>query len=931
MNVLACGKLHGSMPGSMRCLSIIKAVALAAVASLAVYHAVISGGMAGLRIGADSHSDLLAGLSRRLESEVQSAVVLMDSSEVQLKMVDGYCVKAAGPFVTPLVPAFASQLGLWSASTMHLLCLSSSWNTGRASAKTEVQFVASPAKSLDGDERGQFGFGRGVFILVEVSLRPELATTALWPLQVRKSVKTRLVNRDPDLLAIRPHMFLAIDLTRSPLSLYGSCWLWILNLQIEHPIVTRVMFVPSGRDEVSTFVDSPRFDLTPQVLRGSFAVFVLGMKGSLHVHSDFDGHKETDSSGMMSNPCQSGLCFRAFDIYPPAVIKVGLDLQIQDFVCWVCWTVCPCARRCAGVLGGVPGVPAGVLGSVPAGVLGSVPGVPGVPGVRVFKYKYTYKYKYRSWRLAGGSRSLKVAGAVLTQDRLAFGNHRSNSHAANPIQLDHPSTALEELVKELRAQLADLPWLAVRSDAGGSANRAYSGDAVAARRCQVAGGNGGRSECSSSAQDPDLRIAGGSSWSSQAPQPPLLRDMDIGTNEVGRHEVNPPLPGAVVSLHAAVAGERQNGYVLHDESGEEANPSSSHVEDSGTPTKSDAAQRLRAFGQLSAVREVFSPGPDDGEANVPGHDEQHIIGCADAATMKDSAEVRSSSPIRRHVTNLLDTLNQEPDPPEVFSQNSVLQKWSVRKGAISGYHLSIYETPYPKEEDWAQIDSFFVVGDYGTAHGHNIKRLQSLELLLKCLVASVNMLCWSFILLFAIQCIAGMIIANLVRDYISDESNHRETRRALFIYYGTFTRTFLTMFEIIFANWAPACRVLVDNVSEWFSNFFLVYRCDLGFALVNVLNTVFVQQTLRAASIDEELSFKQKQKDQVKYTQELELEYHDLLGLFEMLDDCDEEVSLDEFVEGAGRLKGTARTIDLWRLETNYIKRIRDSSTSPGQ
>ncbi|CAE8645037.1 unnamed protein product, partial [Polarella glacialis] len=104
--VLACGKLHGSMPGSMRCLSIIKAVALAAVASLAVYHAVISGGMAGLRIGADSHSDLLAGLSRRLESEVQSAVVLMDSSEVQLKMVDGYCVKAAGPFVTPLVPAF---------------------------------------------------------------------------------------------------------------------------------------------------------------------------------------------------------------------------------------------------------------------------------------------------------------------------------------------------------------------------------------------------------------------------------------------------------------------------------------------------------------------------------------------------------------------------------------------------------------------------------------------------------------------------------------------------------------------------------------------------------------------------------------------------------------------------------------------------------
>lgn len=34
----------------------------------------------------------------------------------------------------------------------------------------------------------------------------------------------------------------------------------------------------------------------------------------------------------------------------------------------------------------------------------------------------------------------------------------------------------------------------------------------------------------------------------------------------------------------------------------------------------------------------------------------------------------------------------------------------------------------------------------------------------------------------------------------------------------------LTMFEILFANWSPPCRVLVDNLSEWFSIFFLLYR-----------------------------------------------------------------------------------------------------------
>ena len=44
------------------------------------------------------------------------------------------------------------------------------------------------------------------------------------------------------------------------------------------------------------------------------------------------------------------------------------------------------------------------------------------------------------------------------------------------------------------------------------------------------------------------------------------------------------------------------------------------------------------------------------------------------------------------------------------------------------------------------------------------------------------------------------------------------------------------MFEILFANWGPPCRVLVDNISEWFSIFFLIYRrgrvCD---CLVQIL------------------------------------------------------------------------------------------------
>ncbi|CAJ1393568.1 unnamed protein product [Effrenium voratum] len=230
--------------------------------------------------------------------------------------------------------------------------------------------------------------------------------------------------------------------------------------------------------------------------------------------------------------------------------------------------------------------------------------------------------------------------------------------------------------------------------------------------------------------------------------------------------------------------------------------------------------------------------------------------------------------------------------------------------------------------------------------------LLSLQLLIKCLAASRDMLFWSFCLLSFVQCVAGMILSTLCQDFIADKAMDMQLREDVFRYYGTFTRTFLTMFEILFANWSPACRVLVENVSEWFSVFFLLYRCVLGFAVINVVNSVFVQQTMKTASSDEDLAFRQKQKDIVAYTRkvrklfqtmdascdgsinleefsklvsspklkfwmsQLELEYHDLLSLFEFLDNGDGQITLTEFIEGAARLRGQAKALDVWRMET---------------
>lgn len=34
--------------------------------------------------------------------------------------------------------------------------------------------------------------------------------------------------------------------------------------------------------------------------------------------------------------------------------------------------------------------------------------------------------------------------------------------------------------------------------------------------------------------------------------------------------------------------------------------------------------------------------------------------------------------------------------------------------------------------------------------------------------------------------------------------------------------------EVIFANWPIPCRLLVDYVDEWFSLYFIIYRCVVG-------------------------------------------------------------------------------------------------------
>lgn len=228
--------------------------------------------------------------------------------------------------------------------------------------------------------------------------------------------------------------------------------------------------------------------------------------------------------------------------------------------------------------------------------------------------------------------------------------------------------------------------------------------------------------------------------------------------------------------------------------------------------------------------------------------------------------------------------------------------------------------------------------------------LESLHSMLRCIAASFHTLFWSMFLLVVIQCIFAMSLMYAVEPWMHDLSVDIGDRQKVYRYYGTFTRTMLTMFEVLFANWVPSCRILVDNVTEWFSLAFILYRCIVGFAVLNVVNAVFVQSTLKIAQQDSEHLIVVQQKAAEKMAERLnhvfteldssgdgslswdefsvvltdprmkamvasiEVDPHDLEILFRILDDGDGQIQMEEFTNGIRQIKGSAKALDVAQL-----------------
>jgi len=227
----------------------------------------------------------------------------------------------------------------------------------------------------------------------------------------------------------------------------------------------------------------------------------------------------------------------------------------------------------------------------------------------------------------------------------------------------------------------------------------------------------------------------------------------------------------------------------------------------------------------------------------------------------------------------------------------------------------------------------------------NLEVFDSLRIFIRSLGACLPVLLWTVLILFLVEGMLGLCLNSMFTHWIKDVSNPQDKREILFQYFGTFSRSMITMTELTLGNFVPVCRFMTENVNEGYGHLLLVYKVVVGFALIRVASGVFLLETFKAASSDDDLMLIQKKRAQKRHEQKMmrlfnkaavdehlhrdgfvellqdksvrtwlaaqEIEARDGNLLFDLMDGGDQRLSASELIKGLGRLKGTAKSLDL--------------------
>mmetsp|Transcript_107098 Transcript_107098/g.335698 ORF Transcript_107098/g.335698 Transcript_107098/m.335698 type:complete len:547 (-) Transcript_107098:41-1681(-) len=232
-----------------------------------------------------------------------------------------------------------------------------------------------------------------------------------------------------------------------------------------------------------------------------------------------------------------------------------------------------------------------------------------------------------------------------------------------------------------------------------------------------------------------------------------------------------------------------------------------------------------------------------------------------------------------------------------------------------------------------------------------METFQKLRVLTQTIIISFMSIFWSMFTLFIFMVVGALLMTQLLQDCIVDRSYDDDVRIWMSRYYGTSLSSLYTMFEMTFSGcWPSYARRLIEEVSPWFSAFFVVYVILVIFTLIRIIYALLIKDTMQAATDDAEQVVRERSQQTNSLVAQLSQlfiaadtsgdgflsrdEFEEIMSypkvrtwmsalgmavqdseaLFMVLADgaaSESKISYEEFVQGVMRLKGHARGQDL--------------------
>eukprot|EP00929_Paragymnodinium_shiwhaense_P000503 TRINITY_DN100743_c0_g1_i1.p1 TRINITY_DN100743_c0_g1~~TRINITY_DN100743_c0_g1_i1.p1 ORF type:complete len:591 (-),score=55.99 TRINITY_DN100743_c0_g1_i1:139-1911(-) len=223
---------------------------------------------------------------------------------------------------------------------------------------------------------------------------------------------------------------------------------------------------------------------------------------------------------------------------------------------------------------------------------------------------------------------------------------------------------------------------------------------------------------------------------------------------------------------------------------------------------------------------------------------------------------------------------------------------------------------------------------------------EDLMQLMDSIAQSLKALVWVLALVLLVTYAIGVLLTSIVAEcrkiqHAESFIQSKEANKVLDKYYGSVGKTMLVLYEVMSSgrSWGDVADPIQQDISPYVVVIFIVYTAFVFFAMMNVVTSYFVENTIRAVEESRGSNmgvalwdaFNFANSDEATVTPEIFYEHLDapemqryLASLdmspeacqdnhfFEMLDvDGSGELDVDELVSGCLRLRGNAKQIDL--------------------